>query len=92
MDQKILREKVDAYYKKLWNILNDGNGQEYLNLWNKADEELAIYNYSKPINNEVEKINKAKGKMAPLEDYKMKVYADGKLVTLERESHKRGKW
>ena len=87
MDQKVLQEKVVAYYQKLWTVLNDGKGQEYLNLWKKSDEELSVFNYEKHINNEVEKINKAKGRMALLEDYSMKIYGDGKLVTLERDNH-----
>lgn len=90
IDQKVLHKKVVAYYQKLWNVLNDGNGEEYIKLWDNADMETIVFNYSnidylKNLNNEEKKeIIDRKGRMISIEDYKMKLYANGKLVTLER--------
>ncbi|MDY3319614.1 hypothetical protein PG637_09995 [Riemerella anatipestifer] len=91
-DQKELEKKVVAYYKKLWEILNNGEGEKYMKLWQKADEELVIYNYENNYNDiyisEAEDIEKGcKNMMIPLEDYEMKIYAEGKIVTLERKTH-----
>ena len=63
-DKKELEKKVVAYYQKLWRILNNGEGEKYV-------EEYC------------------KGTMIPLEDYEMKLYAEGKLVCLERKTHTR---
>lgn len=93
MDQKILHKKVVAYYQKLWNILNNGEGEQWENVTQKRRQELAIFHYSdikqleESINKEKKEIGERKGRMAPLEDYSMKIYGHGKLVTLERISH-----
>ncbi|MDY3548854.1 hypothetical protein PG291_09600 [Riemerella anatipestifer] len=93
-DQKELEKKVVAYYKKLWEILNNGEGEEYMDLWKKADSELFSYYYTtqerylvlnENVKEDVEK--NCKGTMIPLEDYEMKIYAEGKIVTLERKTH-----
>ena len=90
MNQDKLKEKVVAYYQYLWDILNKGNGEEYINLWKTADQETTIFNYSNldyfnDLNNkEINEINERKGRMAPLEDYSLKIYGNGKLVALER--------
>ncbi len=39
------------------------------------------------VQEEKNEISERKGRMAPLEDYMMKLYGNGKLVTLERISH-----
>ncbi|WP_260393328.1 hypothetical protein [Riemerella anatipestifer] len=93
-DQKELEKKVVAYYKKLWEILNNGEGEKYMDLWKKADSELFSYYYTtqerylvlnENVKEDVEK--NCKGTMIPLEDYEMKIYAEGKIVTLERKTH-----
>ena len=93
-DKKELEKKVVAYYQKLWRILNNGEGEKYVEVWKKADQELFSYYYTtqerylKLVENTIEDVEEyCKGTMIPLEDYEMKLYAEGKLVTLERKTH-----
>ena len=91
-DKDKLEKKVVAYYQKLWSILNNGDGKEFIRLWEKADQEGSIYDYEtqiEEINKEdIEEIRKyCTNNMIPLEDYEMKLYAEGKLVCLERKTH-----
>ena len=92
LDQNQLEHKVVEYYKNLWNILNNGEGEKYISLWEKADSELIEYDYEYKLNelnnDEIEKIKKyCKNNIIPLDDYEMKIYGDGKLVSLERKNH-----
>ena len=94
MDQKILQEKVVAYYQKLRNLMNNGEGNKWGELTQQRRQETAIFNYSdKNYMNEIYEKEiyrvkeQCKGMMDILEDYKMRIYAEGKLVTLERKSH-----
>ncbi|SHL82512.1 hypothetical protein [Flavobacterium chilense] len=93
MDKQILQQKVVAYYQKLWDILNDGDGEKWGALTQQRRQETIIFNYSdeKYVNNifseEAASIKERKNRMAPLEDYTMKIYGNGKLVTLERIHH-----
>lgn len=93
MDQKELEKKVVLYYQKLWNILNTGDSEAYNNAWLTGDKDLVVYDYLsrehfraalEKNNNEVEK---CKNMMIPLEDYEMKLYAQGKIVSLERKTN-----
>ena len=95
-DKKELEKKVVAYYQKLWHILNNGEGEKYVEVWKKADQELFSYYYTtqerylKLVENTIEDVEEyCKGTMIPLEDYEMKLYAEGKLVCLERKTHTR---
>ena len=93
-DKKELEKKVVAYYQKLWKMLNDGDGERFMKLWEKADDENAIYNYDTEIDeanrSEIADIKKhCVNRMIPLEDYEMKLYAEGRLVCLERKTHTR---
>ena len=95
-DKKELEKKVVAYYQKLWSILNNGEGEKYVEVWKKADQELFSYYYTtqerylKLVENTIEDVEEyCKGTMIPLEDYEMKLYAEGKLVCLERKTHTR---
>ena len=95
-DRKELEKKVVAYYQKLWSILNNGEGEKYVEVWKKADQELFSYYYTtqerylKLVENTIEDVEEyCKGTMIPLEDYEMKLYAEGKLVCLERKTHTR---
>jgi len=63
-------------------------------IWEKADDENAIYDYD----TEIDETNKSEiadikkhcvNRMIPLEDYEMKLYAEGRLVCLERKTHTR---
>ena len=93
-DKKELEKKVVAYYQKLWKMLNDGDGERFMKLWEKANDENAIYDYD----TEIDEANKSEiadikkhcvNRMIPLEDYEMKLYAEGRLVCLERKTHTR---
>ena len=93
-DKKELEKKVVEYYQKLWRILNNGEGEKYVEVWKKADQELFSYYYTtqerylKLVENTIEDVEEyCKGTMIPLEDYEMKLYAEGKLVCLERKTH-----
>ena len=93
-DKKELEKKVVAYYQKLWRILNNGEGERYMDLWKQADQELMFYDYETDYDSiykeESEEIKKnCTDNMIYLEDYEMKLYAEGKLVTLERKTHTR---
>ena len=95
-DKKELEKKVVEYYQKLWRILNNGEGEKYVEVWKKADQELFSYYYTtqerylKLVENTIEDVEEyCKGTMIPLEDYEMKLYAEGKLVCLERKTHTR---
>ena len=44
-DKKELEKKVVEYYQKLWRILNNGEGEKYVEVWKKADQELFSYYY-----------------------------------------------
>ena len=91
-DKKELEKKVVAYYQKLWRILNNGEGERYMDLWKQADQELMFYDYETDYDSiykeESEEIKKnCTDNMIYLEDYEMKLYAEGKLVCLERKTH-----
>ena len=93
-DKKELEKKVVAYYQKLWRILNNGEGERYMDLWKQADQELMFYDYETDYDSiykeESEEIKKnCTNNMIYLEDYEMKLYAEGKLVCLERKTHTR---
>ena len=93
-DKKELEKKVVAYYQKLSRILNNGEGERYMDLWKQADQELMFYDYETDYDSiykeESEEIKKnCTDNMIYLEDYEMKLYAEGKLVCLERKTHTR---
>ena len=95
-DKKELEKKVVAYYQKLWRILNNGEGERWTKLTQKRINETAIFYYEseeenqKAIKNNQQNIEKyCTNNMIPLEDYEMKLYAEGKLVCLERKTHTR---
>ena len=93
-DKKELEKKVVAYYQKLWRILNNGEGERWTKLTQKRINETAIFYYEsqeenqEAIKNNQQNIEKyCTNNMIPLEDYEMKLYAEGKLVCLERKTH-----
>ena len=93
-DKKELEKKVVAYYQKLWHILNNGEGEKWTKLTQKRINETAIFYYEsqeenqEAIKNNQQNIEKyCTNNMIPLEDYEMKLYAEGKLVCLERKTH-----
>ena len=93
-DKKELEKKVVAFHQKIRKILNDGNSEEWMKLIQKRFDEVCIFDYlsEKRIEKDLEEIKEdveeySKGTMIPLEDYELKLYAEGKLVTLERKTH-----
>ena len=95
-DKKELEKKVVAFHQKIRKILNDGNSEAWMKLIQKRFDEVCIFDYlsEKRIEKDLEEIKEdveeySKGTMIPLEDYELKLYAEGKLVTLERKTHTR---
>lgn len=92
-EQKELEQKVVSFYQKLWTILNNGEGEKWSELNRQRDLETMIFHYYKKeeINiskkEEIKNIIDYQGMMIPLEDYKMVLYANGKIVSLERKNH-----
>ena len=93
-DKKELEKKVVAFHQRTRKILNEGNSEAWLKLIQKRFEEVCIFDYlsEKRIEKDLEEIKEdveeySKGTMIPLEDYELKLYAEGKLVTLERKTH-----
>ena len=93
-DKDKLEKKVVAFHQKIRKILNDGNSEEWMKLIQKRFDEVCIFDYlsEKRIEKDLKEIKEdveeySKGTMIPLEDYELKLYAEGKLVTLERKTH-----
>ena len=93
-DKKELEKKVVAFHQRARKILNEGNSEAWLKLIQKRFDEVCIFDYlsEKRIEKNLEEIKEdveeySKGTMIPLEDYELKLYAEGKLVTLERKTH-----
>jgi len=93
-DKDKLEKKVVAFHQKIRKILNDGNSEAWMKLIQKRFDEVCIFDYlsEKRIEKDLEEIKEdveeySKGTMIPLEDYELKLYAEGKLVTLERKTH-----
>jgi len=94
LNQQQLEQKVVNYHKKLLVILNEGDYNSWSKLTSLRFKEYCIYNYLSEesikinlTNNEKDITKYAKNTMISLEDYEMKIYADGKLVTLEKNTH-----
>ena len=83
--EKMVVDKFEHYRK----LLDNGQVDQFMEENKKNFEEFVIANYyqkrwSEYNDNIRETIGNQKGKMLPLENYKMKIYGNGKLVTLER--------
>ncbi|WP_438712669.1 hypothetical protein ACSTS3_10660 [Aquimarina muelleri] len=92
MDEYQLQKKVFEYFNYLRNLLNEGEIDTFLELNKTKDFEIGKATYetdldwfSSPERTENIK-NKCKGNMLPINEneYKMKFFANGKIVTLER--------
>ena len=93
-EKKELEKKVVTFHQRARKILNEGNSEAWLKLIQKRFDEVCIFDYlsEKRIEKDLEEIKEdveeySKGTMIPLEDYELKLYAEGKLVTLERKTH-----
>lgn len=94
INEKDLEEKVLKYYKKIHNVLDSGNYNEWMKLTKLRFDEFSKYKYlnNSDIQNHQSKVKKdieeyAKNTMVPIEDYHMKLYANGKIVALEKNIH-----
>ncbi|WP_312389233.1 hypothetical protein [Chryseobacterium sp.] len=99
MDKDQLKKEVVAYYEKQRNLLNNGSINEFLKLSSKQDEELDICTYTTPeqsridYDENVELMSKlCPNNMQPMDNYTMKLYANGKLVSLEIPNGKYKSW
>lgn len=88
MDSVELHKEVLAYYEYLRELLNEGKVDEYLEL-SDFDKEISIADYGTPEEmREIHEKDKAKmlepclGNMLPIENYKLVIYAQGRLVRL----------
>ncbi len=89
MDEKELEKMVVDKFQHYRKLLNDGNVDQFMEEHKKNFEEFVIANYyqkgwSEYNENIRETISNQKGIMLLLENYKMKIYGNGKLVSLER--------
>lgn len=95
INHKDLEIKVVAYYQKLRSLMNNGDFASYRNLWAVADQELMVFDYqtkdsyTKAVEENKLDFEKCKNAMIPLEDFEMRLHADGKMVSLERKTHTR---
>lgn len=91
-DRKELTKEVLLYYNKIRDLLNEGGIEEYEELNRKKYLEMAVCLYTEDVSSywSESKKNELKqdciGNMWPIkeEDYKLKLYANGKLAALER--------
>lgn len=90
MDKDELEKKVLAFYEKIKNSLNKGNVELFNQFNSQRTAETYIFNYTPPqeitkIEDEnINDLKNCKDRMAPIEDYSLKIYGNGKLVKLER--------
>ncbi len=91
IDKEVLKKEVVGFYNHLRDLLHTGKVDEYMQLLNTYYKDVDIFDYinknkSKKDAVEIkqELLNEAKGNMQPIENYKLFIYANGKLVTLER--------
>ncbi|WP_027393181.1 hypothetical protein [Aquimarina latercula] len=90
-DQKELLKEVIEFYKKTYDVLNSGDSSKFLDMVSKRNEETAIAFYNNPgVLQEKEelaqRVKEAKGKMNPLQDFTIKFYGNGRIVTLENKN------
>lgn len=87
--EKLLKE-LQAFYQEVYTIINNGDYDRYSKIISKRTQEALISYYdSQIIKKEQEELKDrviaAKGKMKPINfnQYELKIYGNGKLVTLE---------
>lgn len=96
MDKKELEKKLISFHEKLHKILDDGDGDAWNKITSKRFAETIVYDYipkSKFENllseNKTDVENNCKNTMIPLENYEVRIYANGKLATLKTSTHTR---
>jgi len=88
-DKDKLEEKVLQKFNQLRDLLNSGNGAGFVKELAFANKEYFIANYFTPdqqkeyTNNLIEAYSEHKGIMPPIENYRMRILGDGKVVALE---------
>ncbi|OWP74198.1 hypothetical protein BWK62_14825, partial [Flavobacterium oreochromis] len=92
-------KEVVTFFDNQRNLLNEGKIEEYLNLCKNEDYELDICTYTTEEQSKIDyQNNKLKmsklcvGNMQPINDYVLKLYANGRLVTLERPRGEYKNW
>ncbi len=88
-----------AYFSGLRDLLNQGKIDAFQQLCKKEDEELDLVTYTTPEdsksdyqNNKEKLLRLCPGNMQPLDNYEMKIYGNGKLVTLVIPNGKYKNW
>lgn len=97
IDSNQLEKEVLSFFENQRTLLNEGRVEDYLNLGKKKDEEIIIATYDNNrswYNSEERKENilRAKGDMLPLDNYKLELFANGRLVTLKVASGQYKNW
>ncbi len=89
MDQNELEKEVLAFHKKMRNMLNEGKIVEFMEISKNIDKEMltALYmteeSMKVDIKDNMEFLTKlCPGNMQPIDNYEMRLFAEGKLVTL----------
>lgn len=90
-DSLEVMKQVVEYYNELKEILNAGDASEWKKRIRKERKEIWTVSYEKKSNfdenwesilNEIKE--ESKGNMLPIEDYELKFYANGRVLSLER--------
>ncbi|SFN78356.1 hypothetical protein SAMN05421594_4193 [Chryseobacterium oleae] len=99
IDKDVLQKEVVEYFSNLKDLLNNGKIDEFLQLCKKEDKELDIVTYTTPKDSKIDyQNNKEKmlklcpGNMQPFDNYEMKIYGNGRLVTLLISNGKYRNW
>lgn len=88
-NQEELKKEVVAMYKSVQNIINKGDIKSFYEINKTRDKEVytSLYNDEKTIQDDKQyisdRLTKSKGNIKELKDYQMKLYNNGKTVTLE---------
>ncbi len=88
-DENELEKEVVAKFNLLRNILNSGNGGEFVKELEFANKEYFISEYfdenqkNEYRSNLIEQYGYLKGLIPPIENYSMRIMGDGKVVALE---------
>jgi hypothetical protein len=93
-DPAKLKLEVLAYYKNVYQLINEGNSAAYLQLFKKSREREIISMYydvekqKKYLESLANRVSSSKGFMQPLEKYQIVISANGRLVKLETKQGK----
>ena len=99
LDQKVLEKEAVSYFNHLRELLNSGKINEFMALNKTNDFETSVANYdsqeqySQYHHENVELLSKkCVGNMRPIDNYKMKIYGNGKILRLEIPEGKYEHW